>query len=171
MSTRSWLGILLVVSCSLTGRIASANEFNIVAASCAPQPQYANPLYVDPLAEYARVIPQDNVVQSLNLFCSIPVTISPPSPSHLYALYMDNTGSSSTRATVRIEYWKRHKSTGAGTEIAEINSNAYTDIGKTAKEVTFSDSYDPSTYYYFIRIYMQTTWINDEVRVYGVTVW
>ena len=162
------LTFLLCLAASLAGiaREASANEFNATAAGCAPGTEALAANGYDITSGHANHI--SSYTSYITLYC--PVTTNISSPSHVYLLYSSTENNASTY--VKASFVKMHKTTGATTVISTANSQNGTNNGTVQwVETTFSDTYNASTYTYYVQVDILRRNTSQSAVFYSVTVW
>jgi len=158
----------LVVALCLS-RHADAGEWDAVGGGCSITPAtVANANVSASLGELAIKSGVNGTV-----FATCPIQYpNGITPSNLYVLLKDDSSSSSD--VVVVTYYKQDKSSGAVTQISSIFSGitsgcASTGAGIRACSTTFSDTFNPNLYFYFVSIQLNRTVTTANEIVYGVT--
>lgn len=132
--------ISVVIVAILISKTASANEFQINAASCIPDSRATREQLYTNVSGVVSMNALNGGYAQLN--CAIPVNIT--APSHLF-MQFSNSGAQTASAS----YVKVSKSTGAQTTIKSV-SGGNTSGSVSSVEDTFSDTYDVSQFIYYV---------------------
>lgn len=158
-----WIAACLLLSITSN---ASANEFDMTGASCIPgDPAVTNNRY---LVTGGTVKHKSTNTDLITLYCGIPTTIT--SPSHIELLYSSTANNATT--LVKMQYIKMSKTTGAITSVATANSQSGVNNGTPQlQNVSFSDTYSPSSFIYYVRVDLQRSSSANVVIFYKATVY
>ena len=156
----------------LFARTASANEFDVTGNTC--------------MADRATIQSDNHNTQfggdpwigwnsnrSGTIVCHAQIPVDITGPSHLWIMYNNDTSVSSTDK-VKVLYQKMNKSTGAITTIQTADSSSGTNDGNVRTlEVSVSDSYNASSYVYFLRVELTraSSTANGGQRFIAATLW
>jgi hypothetical protein len=160
----------IILLCLVTAFVelpsAEAGEFDAVAATCIPDGPIQPTLY---LTTEGTVMHKPTTTGVITLFC--PITKPITAPAHLELLYFSTENNALT--FVKATYIKMNKSTGALTPIITASSHNGVNDDQSAHVVTanFSDSYNPSSYAYYVRIDLRRRDTSQIVIAYKVTVY
>jgi hypothetical protein len=159
--------LLCLVTAFVEPRTAeAAGDFDAVAASCMPDASIRPTLY---LTTAGTVMHKPTTTGLITLFC--PITKPINAPAHLELLYFstENTPTTFVKAT----YIKQSKSNGVISNLAIATSMAGANDDQSPHIVTanISDSYNPSSYVYYVRIDLRRRDTNQFAIAYKVTVY
>ena len=157
--------IALVFLSLAISRSASASYFYSVAASCLPSSAAVQGnLYASGSGVVTHAA---GVLTEIQFVCPISMAIS--APAALKLQYSSTENNASTYVTA--SYYKMKLSTGVSTLITSVGSLSGTNNG-TVKAVSgsFTDSYDLSTYTYYVVISLQRRNTSQTVNAYSVSV-
>ena len=145
---------------------AHATEFNMNGASCTPGHDAVTNYLYQVLSGTIRH--RGTETASITMLCPIPGYIS--SPSHLYLLYSNTENHADTY--VKAYYYKMHKTTGVVSQVDMVTSaNGVNNGSVTSVSHTFSDTYDGTTYVYYVKVLLKRRTGSETSVFYGVTVW
>lgn len=143
-----------------------AQDFDITGAGCIPAPHgtlskiYSN---VGPGVRFTGT----STTASMFLTCPISQPFSMSAPTRLEISYTDPGANSYITAT----YYKVHKTTGAQTQIAVINTDSCATGTNACATPAFSDAWNPAAYYYYIFINMRNTTGTSNLVFWGAAVY
>jgi hypothetical protein len=110
------------------------------------------------------VAPQAQKIDPIALIC--PVTSLRGSPDYLSMTYLDPVGAGTS---VKARLIRVNRTNGARVVIATVDSNAFpTQAGVSTRLVNLTHLVDFDANFYFVRIEMDRTGANQNVRVIGV---
>ena len=164
------LSIIVLAFALLTPRVSSAGEFAVIPASCTPA--RGN---LAPTSTYYTSV---SMIYDPPYYATLTCAVTFPNdiqPSHIWFAYVDSSGSSADHVTMF--YQKMNKYTGAITDISELDSkgspcsSGFTTL--TTCTTTFGDTFDPSTYVYWvlINLYQSTSALPTPETVWYGVIW
>jgi hypothetical protein len=147
----------------LSGTALAAGDADVVGASCVPDANSRNSWGNNGVG----VQQGSGVTATINFYCGIPNASDMAAPTTLESHYSDD---SSGGGQVSVTYYKINKTTAAVTAIASVVSNNCTiGLSKTCT-TTFTDTFDPSTYRYFIAVTISKSSLVETEVFWGATV-
>jgi hypothetical protein len=148
----------------LTESRTAAAEYNSVAAACVVDGATLPTVY---LTTEGTVMHKPTATARITLFC--PITKPIAAPRHLELLYFSTENDSAT--FVKATYLKMNKSNGLSITVATASSRNGPNDDVSAHNITadFSDSYNPSSFVYYIKIELQRRNTDQNVLAYKVT--
>ena len=154
-----------------SARTATADRFDATGATCVPAESAVNNNRY--LVTGGTVKHRTGNNDIITLYCGIPTDIS--SPSHLNLTYSSTENDVGQTTYVTAQYIKLHKSTGTVNVVSQANSYDQTAGGSTVRvrAVTFTDTFDSSAYFYYVRVDLRRRSSNpaQDVVFYNVSVY
>jgi hypothetical protein len=147
-------------------RISHANSFEQVGDGCV----HDNVTYTNKSAlhDAGAVKHMDSDVSTITLYCGIPTNIT--APSNIEVSYKDNNSLSAV--FVSATYIKMNKTTGVTTILATASSDSGTQDGAVHTAISsFTDTYDVSSYFYYVSVSVARVSVSDVAIFYGVRIY
>jgi len=153
---RMILSVILLLY-ALRGIATAAGGADVVGAACVPDPSTYFCGYVATNGgvtfgglSFCTFYPY------VNFYCSVPNASQMSAPTTLTISYTDDTGTADNE--VYVTYYKMNKATGVLTAVANvITSSGCTTGSFRTCSASFTDTFAPATYRYFIAVTLERT--------------
>jgi hypothetical protein len=150
-----------------TDPAAAANEYwSSIATACTPDSlSIQNNRYQTPTDSY--VAPQAANVDPIVLICGVSPNTGGTAPTRLSMTYLDATGTTAT-AAVKASLVRVARTTGGRAVVATVSSNSFAAVSVAKNSVTFVHALNFAANYYYVRIDMDRSAANQNLRSIGV---
>lgn len=143
---------MIAIALAMTATAAHADHFDTIGPACIPDEGSLDRFYID-----GATIRQAGTMTTseASFYCPIPHVID--APTQVVMMYSSSEKNLANPITyVKATYWKMHKSSTTRSAIATASSlNGICDNSKRTVSASFSDTYDPTQYVYYVKITMR----------------